>query len=75
MVSIVYKNRTDRPTLMDGVKVHVGATILGKVTIGENSVIGAGAVIVKDVPPNCTVVGSYPAYVVRQNGKRVKREL
>jgi serine O-acetyltransferase len=75
LVTIAYSNRTDRPILQDGVKVHVGAIILGKVTIGENAIIGAGAVIVKDVPPNCTVIGTYPAYIVRENGQRVKKEL
>lgn len=74
-VAIAFSNRTDRPTLKDNVKVHVGAKVLGKVNIGENSIIGANAVIVKDVPPNCTVVGVYPAYVVRENGERVKRTL
>ena len=74
-VAIAFSNRTDRPTLKDNVKVHVGAKVLGKVTIGENSIIGANAVIVKDVPPNCTVVGVYPAYIVRRNGVKVKEVL
>ena len=75
LVTIAYSNRFDRPTLMDGVKVHVGAIILGKVTIGENSIIGAGSVIVKNVPPNCTVVGSYPTFIIKENGMPVRRQL
>ncbi|EMR02577.1 serine O-acetyltransferase [Cesiribacter andamanensis] len=74
-VAIAFSNRTDRPTLQDGVKVHVGAKVLGKVTIGENSIIAANAVIVKNVPPNCTVVGVYPAYIVKENGIKVKKPL
>jgi serine O-acetyltransferase len=74
-VAIAYSNRTDRPTLQDNVKIHVGAKVIGKVTIGENSIIGANAVIVKDVPKNCTVVGVYPAYIVRRDGEHVKIKL
>lgn len=74
-VAIAFSNRTDRPTLMDNIKVHVGAKVIGKVTIGENSIIGANAVIVKNVPPDCTVVGVYPAYIVRRNGEKVKEPL
>lgn len=74
-VAIAFSNRTDRPTLQNNVKVHVGAKVLGKVTIGENSIIGANAVIVKDVPKNCTVVGVYPAYIVKRDGLKVKEPL
>ena len=45
------------PTLKDNVMVSAGAKVLGSFTIGENSKIGAGAVVLKEVPPNCTVVG------------------
>jgi len=58
------------PTLMDNVTVGAGAKILGNVTIGENSYVGANAVVLRDVPPNCTVVG-VPGRVVREEGKRV----
>ncbi|GEO05999.1 serine acetyltransferase [Adhaeribacter aerolatus] len=74
-VAIAFTNKMDRPTLMDNVKVYVGAKVLGKITIGENSIIGANAVIVKNVPPNCTVVGVYPAYIVKQDGKKVRIHL
>src|SRR5712692_8665088 len=51
------------PTLCDNVYVGVGAKILGAVTIGENARIGAGAVVLNDVPPHATAVG-VPAKVV-----------
>ena len=43
------------PTLEDNVMVSAGAKILGSFTIGENSKIGAGSVVLEEVPPNCTV--------------------
>lgn len=58
------------PTLRNGVFVGNNANILGNITIGENSRVGAGSVVVRDVPPDSTVVG-VPAHVVYQNGKRV----
>ena len=45
------------PTLKNNVMVSAGAKILGSFTIGENSKIGAGSVVLEEVPPNCTVVG------------------
>ncbi|MDR1800972.1 MAG: serine O-acetyltransferase [Lachnospiraceae bacterium] len=53
------------PTLKDNVMVSAGAKILGSFTIGENSKIGAGSVVLSEVPPNCTVVG-VPGRVVKQ---------
>ncbi len=58
------------PTLRDGVFVGNNANILGNIVIGENSRVGAGSVVVRDVPPDSTVVG-VPAHIVYQNGKRV----
>ena len=52
------------PTLKDNVMVSAGAKILGSFTIGENSKIGAGSVVLEEVPPNCTVVG-VPGRIVR----------
>jgi len=62
------------PTLEDGVTVGVGAALLGNITIGANSKIGGGAVVVHDVPPDCTVVG-IPGHIVVEKGKRVKKSL
>ena len=62
------------PTLKDNVLVASGAKVLGSITIGENSKVGAGAVVLKDVPPNATVVG-IPGTVVVQDGKRIKKDL
>ena len=45
------------PTLKDNVMVGVGAQLIGDITIGENSKVGAGSVVVNSVPPNATVVG------------------
>ena len=58
------------PTLKDNVMVGAGAKILGAFTIGENSKIAANAVVLCEVPDNCTAVG-IPAKVVRRGGERV----
>ena len=59
------------PTLANNVLVASGAKVLGSITIGENSKVGAGSVVLKDVPPDSTVVG-VPGKVVITNGVRVK---
>lgn len=58
------------PTLEDNVMVSAGAKILGSFTVGKNSKIGAGSVVIEEVPPNCTVVG-IPGRIVRQNNEKV----
>lgn len=58
------------PTLENNVMVSAGAKILGNVTIGAYSKIGAGAVVLNDVPPYSTVVG-IPGRVVRSYGAKV----
>lgn len=52
--------------------VSAGAKILGSFTIGENSKIGAGSVVLEEVPPNCTVVG-VPGRIVKRDDKKVLR--
>lgn len=58
------------PTIEDGVMIGAGAKVLGPITIGKNAKVAAGAVVIKDVEPNCTVVG-VPGTVVRIDGERV----
>ena len=58
------------PTVCDGVFIGNNANVLGNITIGENSRVGAGSVVLSDVPPNSTVVG-VPAHIVYRNGERV----
>ena len=65
---------SDLPILGDNVRVYTGSVVAGGVTIGDNSIIGANTVILKDVPSNCTVVGSPPRIIV-ENGRKVSREL
>lgn len=61
------------PTLENNVMVSAGAKVLGSFTIGENSKIGAGSVVLEEVPPNSTVVG-VPGRVVKRNNVSVPRE-
>jgi serine O-acetyltransferase len=58
------------PTVCDGVFIGNNANVLGNITVGENSRVGAGSVVLTDVPPNSTVVG-VPAHIVYRNGARV----
>jgi serine O-acetyltransferase len=69
-VTIGYSNDTDMPTLSDNVTVNAGAKVIGDVLIGNNSIVGANAVVVKNVPANCTVVG-IPAYIIKKDGIKV----
>ncbi|MDQ0220532.1 serine O-acetyltransferase [Peribacillus cavernae] len=59
------------PTIKDNVLIAAGAKVLGSITIGENSKIGAGSVVLKEVPANSTVVG-IPGKVVIRDGVKVK---
>ena len=58
------------PTIEDNVVIAAGAKVLGPFTVGKGSKIGAGSVVLKPVPENCTVVG-VPGRIVKQDGKRV----
>lgn len=58
------------PTIQSGVMIGAGAKVLGPINIGKNVKIAAGAVVVRDVDDNCTVVG-VPGEVVRIDGERV----
>lgn len=61
------------PTIEDNVMISAGAKVLGSFTIGANSKIGAGSVVLEEVPPNSTVVG-IPGRVVRRNNVSLPRE-
>ncbi len=58
------------PTLEDNVMISAGAKVIGSFVVGENSKIGAGSVVVKQVPANCTVVG-VPGRIVKRDNERV----
>jgi serine O-acetyltransferase len=58
------------PTIGNNVVVGTGAQVLGNITVGDNSYIGANAVVIKDVPPNSTVVG-VPGRITKQDGKKL----
>lgn len=58
------------PTVGNNVMIGAGAKVLGPLKIGDNSKIAAGSVVLHDIPPNCTAVGT-PAHVVKQDGVRV----
>lgn len=70
-VSLEKKKR--HPTIGNNVVIATGAKVLGAITIGDNAKIGANAVVLKDVPPDSTVVG-IPGRVVALEGKRVEAE-
>lgn len=61
------------PTIGDNVMISAGAKVLGSFTVGENSKIGAGSVVLETVPPNSTVVG-VPGRVVKRNDLIIPRD-
>ncbi|WP_090796894.1 serine O-acetyltransferase [Pelagirhabdus alkalitolerans] len=61
------------PTIKDYALVATGAKVLGSITVGEASKVGAGSVVLEDVPDYSTVVG-IPGHIVIQNGKKVKKD-
>jgi serine O-acetyltransferase len=66
--SLAKKKR--HPTLGNGVVIGNTSSVLGDIVVGDNSRVGAGSVVLRDVPPNSTVVG-VPAHIVYRDGKRV----
>ncbi|MFS0784186.1 serine O-acetyltransferase [Bacillus sp. 1P06AnD] len=62
------------PTIENNVLIATGAKVLGSIVVGENSKIGAGSVVLKEVPPNSTVVG-IPGKVVIRDGVKLKKDL
>lgn len=61
------------PTIGNNVMISAGAKVLGSFSVGENSKIGAGSVVLSEVPPNSTVVG-VPGRVVKRDNVRIPRE-
>jgi serine O-acetyltransferase len=58
------------PTILNHVVIGAGAQVLGDITVGENSRVGAASVVIDDVPENSTIVG-VPGHIIFRNGKRV----
>ena len=73
-VTIGFSDANSYPTIEDNVTINAGAKIIGDVIVGANSIIGANAVVVKNVPKGCTVVG-VPGRIVRRNGIRADEAL
>lgn len=61
------------PTIGNNVMISAGAKVIGSFTVGENSKIGAGSVVISEVPPNSTVVG-VPGRVVKRDNIRIPRD-
>ncbi len=59
------------PTVQDNVTIGAGAVLLGPITVGHGAKVGAGSVVIHDVPPNSTVVGN-PGHPVRVEGRRAE---
>ena len=74
LVTLGNDRQMRRPTIGDDVKIFTGATVFGGIRIGNHVTIGAGAVVSKDVPDNCTVSGN-PAYIVKRDGQTCRIEL
>ena len=64
------KREKRHPTIGDNVSIGAGAKVIGGFTIGAGSRIGAGSVVVREVPENCVVVG-VPGRITFRNGERV----
>lgn len=73
-VTIGYKDKTGRPKIGNNVRITAGAKVLGNIEVGDNVTVGANAVVVKDVPNNCVVVG-IPAYIIKRDGVKVEEKL
>ncbi|MFH0790718.1 MAG: serine O-acetyltransferase EpsC [Candidatus Omnitrophota bacterium] len=58
------------PTIGNNVVIGAGAKVLGNIKVGDNSYIGANAVVIKDVPPDSTVVG-VPGRITKQEGRKI----
>ncbi len=68
------KREKRHPTLERDVVVGTGAAVMGAITVGEGTRIGAGSVVVRDVPPNSVVVG-VPGKVISRDGKQMRESV
>ena len=73
-VTVGFSGEGKMPVIGDNVVIRPGSRIFGDIIIGDNSIVGANAVVLKNVPPNCTVAG-VPARIIRRNGQRVDEKL
>jgi len=64
----------DKPRIGNNVSIMPGAKVLGGIDIGDNVMVGANAVVTKNVPANC-VVGGVPARIIKRDGERVDEKL
>lgn len=69
------KGSKRHPTIGNNVVLGVGCKILGPVKVGDNSKIGIGAIVIKDVPPNSTIVGELGKYIIKAGKKVTEREI
>lgn len=65
-VTIGYNGQGDPPVIGDNVTITCGAKVLGNIRIGNNVIVGANAVVIRDVPDHC-VVGGVPAKILKAN--------
>lgn len=69
------KGAKRHPTIGNNVVLGVGCKVLGPIKVGDNSKIGVGAIVIKDVPPNSTIVGELGKYVKRAGKKVQEKEI
>lgn len=69
-VTIGYKDDTAAPIIGDNVSICAGAIVLGDILVGNNSTIGANAVVTKNVPEKTVIIGS-KAFIIKKDGKKV----
>lgn len=72
--TVIGIGRGGLPTIGKNVDVGTNSVIIGGIIIGDNVKIGAGSVVTKSIPDNCTVVGN-PAIILKENGLRVDRRV
>jgi serine O-acetyltransferase len=69
------KGEKRHPTIGNNVTLGVGCKILGPIKVGDDSKVGAGAIVIKDVPKNSTIAGELGKYVVKTGKKVMEKEI